>query len=429
MKILIISAFFPPQNSIASLRPYSWAKHWARDGHEVTVLTTCKIPAPSDSPMPCENFTVLEVPIPSMAWISRFLSGKGRADAAISTTIQPTTLSLRQRLGQWVGWLQLRYGIAYGCRMPDPLDLWSGVALKAVERQRWDLVVSTAGPYGVHAPAYALRRQGRASRWIADWRDLWVDSQIFPGLPGFRVIERWLEKRWCLCADVVTTVSQPLADVLRAKYGDKVHVIYNGFDPEDYAQLATEPAFALDGVLRIVYTGTIYAGKQDPKPLFRALAELSASGAIGPDKVQVLFCGHNANVNDLAQREDVSGYVQYLGFVPRAKALQMQRDASALLLLEVESETAKGILTGKLFEYLFAGPPIWTVGTGGDSSVADILKETARGEALGTDVELIKKKILEIMIRKNNSDGSTVINPDKLLHYARSELAQQMLRL
>ena len=38
-------------------------------------------------------------------------------------------------------------------------------------------------------------------------------------------------------------------------------------------------------------------GMQNPTPLFMALAELSASGAIRPDKVQVLFCGFNANVN------------------------------------------------------------------------------------------------------------------------------------
>lgn len=35
MKILIVSYYFPPQNSIASLRPYSWAKWWRRAGHDV----------------------------------------------------------------------------------------------------------------------------------------------------------------------------------------------------------------------------------------------------------------------------------------------------------------------------------------------------------------------------------------------------------
>ncbi|MFM8917928.1 MAG: hypothetical protein ACKOGP_09325, partial [Bacteroidota bacterium] len=42
MRILIISTFFPPQNSIASHRPYSWAKYWSKAGHEVVVLTTPK---------------------------------------------------------------------------------------------------------------------------------------------------------------------------------------------------------------------------------------------------------------------------------------------------------------------------------------------------------------------------------------------------
>jgi hypothetical protein len=42
MKILIISTFFPPQNSVASLRGYSFAKYWTELGHKVTVLTTSK---------------------------------------------------------------------------------------------------------------------------------------------------------------------------------------------------------------------------------------------------------------------------------------------------------------------------------------------------------------------------------------------------
>lgn len=42
MRILIVSTFFPPENSIASFRPYSWAKWWSRAGHEVTVVSTKK---------------------------------------------------------------------------------------------------------------------------------------------------------------------------------------------------------------------------------------------------------------------------------------------------------------------------------------------------------------------------------------------------
>ena len=43
MNILIVSHYFPPGNSIAALRPYSWAKYWSRMGHQVTVAENGRI--------------------------------------------------------------------------------------------------------------------------------------------------------------------------------------------------------------------------------------------------------------------------------------------------------------------------------------------------------------------------------------------------
>jgi hypothetical protein len=42
MKLLIITYFFPPLNSIASLRLYSFAKYLTEFGLDVTVFTTPK---------------------------------------------------------------------------------------------------------------------------------------------------------------------------------------------------------------------------------------------------------------------------------------------------------------------------------------------------------------------------------------------------
>ena len=48
MKILIVAAYFPPRNIVASYRPYSWAKYWTDAGHDVTVLTV-EYPITKDS--------------------------------------------------------------------------------------------------------------------------------------------------------------------------------------------------------------------------------------------------------------------------------------------------------------------------------------------------------------------------------------------
>jgi glycosyltransferase involved in cell wall biosynthesis len=315
--------------------------------------------------------------------------------------------------------------------MPDPMDLWSGVAYRTVCNDSWHLVVSTAGPYSVHAPAYRLRRAGLTKHWIADWRDLWTDNHLFPGLPLFRNIECWLEQRWCRLADHITTVSEPLADTMRSKYGDKVAVIYNGFDPEDYANLPNEKAFPDDDVFRLVYTGTFYKGKLDPTPVFAAVKKMTLDGKLTPAKLQILFCGQDTDVSDLAASHEVSGYVQCLGLVPRAKALHMQRDANALLFLGFETEKVKGILTGKLFEYLIAGPQILAVGINSDSSVGKLLRQTGNDFICGQDLDLV---ILNISLLMNmmKSSKSLAQNNEKyslIGSFSRSMQADAMLSL
>lgn len=431
MKILIITAFFPPLNSIASLRPYSWAKYWARSGHDVTVLTVPQQSSLADSPMSWDGMKVIEVAIPGLKTISKIL-GRGRAPVTpenLSGAKIENQISWKSKIRQRRQDFQAKYGILSSCRMPDLLDIWGRAAFKKVKSEDWDLVISTAGPYGVHAPANALRRSGKAKKWIADWRDLWVDNHIFPGLPGFRSIERILERRWSLQADVITTVSTPLAEVLRAKYGQKVSVIYNGFDAEDYANLPAEKIFPRDGVLRIVYTGTLYPTKHDPQPLFQAIAELVAEGEIRTDQFKVVFCGRNTDVSELAARAGVSDYVQCLGLVPREDALRMQRDAAMLLFLEFQSQTTQGILSGKIFEYLFAGPPILGLGGNPNSSVGKLLKDTRKGELLGSDVQKIKIQLLNAKNNFQSSGSLPMASNESLDFFSRKVQAEKILQL
>ena len=39
LKITIITYSWPPRNSISVHRPYSWARYWSQQGHDITILT------------------------------------------------------------------------------------------------------------------------------------------------------------------------------------------------------------------------------------------------------------------------------------------------------------------------------------------------------------------------------------------------------
>lgn len=378
-----------------------------------------------------DGINVIEVPIPGLQAILKvFGRGSPKDLAGTPSNAGASEIGgLKTQLRNWQQLVQKKTGILSSCRMPDLLDIWGFAAFEKAKSEKWDLVVSTAGPYSVHAPAYALRRRGIARKWIADWRDLWVDNHIFPGVIGFRTIERALEKRWSRCADVITTVSPPLANLLIKKYGEKVHVIYNGFDADDYTNLPSESIFPNDGVMRIVYTGTIYPKNHDPQSLFRAISELAAEGRIDQNQLQLIFCGRNTDIQLLAAHAGVAPYVRCLGLVPREDALRMQRDADLLLFFEFQSDKVEGILSGKIFEYLFAGPRVLALGGASNSSVSQLLSETRRGISVGSDIQEIKNELLRMKANSRSDIGQLLKKDERLNFYSRCVQSERMLSL
>lgn len=370
MRILIISSYFPPLNSIASLRPYSWAKYWTLDGHDVTVATTEKIPnLPAPLNLPNPGFRVIAVP-PS--------GGLNK----LKENYHTKTSKIKELLKKWFDYMRVSRGIFHTCRMPDLTDLWIRPVLKTLEKEEpWDLVVSTHAPYAAHIVAYRLKKKGLAKKWIADYRDPWTDHQIYPGLFPFTLIEKNLERYLMSHADKITTVSEPMAKGLREKHGsDKVAVISNGLDSSDLDHLDPSFIFPKDGKYRVVYTGSLYYPKQNLNPFFEALKMMSPELL---NRFEFVYAGpHDSIVNELAESYGVQKWVDIKSLVSRETALRMQRDSDALLFLPWNDHSVDGVLTGKIYEYLFARRPILAVGAEREEAAQRLILEAKAGVVL-----------------------------------------------
>ncbi len=254
MKILIISYYFPPENSIASLRSYSWAKYWAAMGHEVVVLTTDKTYKSTNLNLVMDGFEVIKTQIGIIEKIKR-LRAKilGKKTNQINNFEKNTSnASSIKKILIWINEKRKERGLACSARMPDIYDLWKTSAIKAVEHEKWDLIVSTHGPYVCHSIAYELKKRGLTKKWIADYRDLWTQSHLFKGLFPFTILEKNLEKKYNEAADIITTVSEPLKNALQSRLSvQKVYVIENGFDTDDLNHISKSAIFE-DKKVRIV---------------------------------------------------------------------------------------------------------------------------------------------------------------------------------
>jgi glycosyltransferase involved in cell wall biosynthesis len=325
-----------------------------------------------------------------------------RADAlgapGATTRAGTWTQRLRQQAGKALYWLRRKRGVLGSARMPDHHDPWVAVALRRVRGRQWDVVISTHGPYACHVVAWFLRRRGGAKRWVADFRDLWSDNHIFPGLPPFSWMEPFFERMLLRRADALTTVSEGLATRLGARHERAVSVIRNGIDLGDLCALDPRPAWPDDGLFRLVYTGTLYASGQDPSPLLHAIRNMLDAGEPCVSRLRLVFAGKfQADLGERLAGTGLAHITERPGFVSRAESLRMQRDAGALLFLPFISPVQDGILTGKLFEYLASGTEIVSVGRARDPSTAGLIEESGRGRDYGADTDAISAALRRLL--------------------------------
>lgn len=444
-RILIISTYFPPHPSIASLRAYSFAKYLARMGNDVTVLTTKKIDMGKlNLDLPKDKFDVIEIPYFNIVHeigkiLKRLLWSKDGGKKKESRTtghneesrnVSASFLKAKKFSNNLSNFL----GLFITDRIPDVRDTWICPAIKKGEEllksKRFDWIFSSYAPPASHIVAGILSKR-HGCNWVADYRDLWIENHVWVGKWPFTVLEKYLEKKYVgNHADIITTVSQPLANTLQNKFCAPVYVVENGYDEDDYCQ--DFPPYFRDVKKRIVYTGSIYPGKRDPSPLFAAIASMAQSDELMRQKIsdefEVLFFGSESDwLNSLIKKYAVQPWVKYMGSVCRADALCIQKQADILLFLEWENGLVDGILTGKLFEYLAMKKPILGVGVSAKTSPGALIEKAGVGMAVGKDTEKITSILRELIDTGKPFD----IQPKEevISRYTRRKQAERLLEI
>src|SRR5207237_962203 len=154
-----------------------------------------------------------------------------------------------------------------------------------------------------------------------------------------------------------------------------VTTILNGADFDDFAGLE----YSRGDRFRITHAGS-FLGKRDPRPFLSALAE---SGLV--DVVARFVGGFRAEDREWAERLGLGDRIELIPYVPRSESLALQRDSDALLLLIPDAGgRGRGVLSGKVFEYLAAERPVLAV-VPTDGAAAELVRETGAGLVAGPD--------------------------------------------
>ena len=413
MKLLLVTLYFPPAGGGGVQRPLKFASHLPALGIETHVL------APDDPKWVHED---ADLPLPTQAWVhrARYVGPSGRRIAD----------ELHGRGGVD---LALRRASTLGRRLllPDENVSWNATAIpkaiSLVRREGIDAVLTTSPPGSVHLIGAAVQR-ATGARWVADLRDsLALHAHRSSDGVGARAkqkaragIAHLVARR----ADAIVTAAEAISVETRGlSPKGRVVTIPNGCDFDDFAGLAYTPGDRF----RVTHAGSFF-GKRDPRPFLQALA------ASGLDDVTVRFLGDFRPADrEFLEGLGVADRVELVEHVPRRESLRLQRDSEALLLLIPEAGgRGRGVLSGKVFEYLAAERPVLAV-VPPDGAAAQLVRDTGAGlVAAPDDVDAIRAGLVELVERWRSGRLNGTPLPEelreRLSREARSEELADLLR-
>jgi hypothetical protein len=400
-KILFITTSFYPLNRISTLRVGQWCKYLAKNGYEVFVLTTKKYPFMG--PLGLEEKLPENVKIIEVDFLPKFL--KKRVNENKNTQENKGNASNNLvKIKFFVRKLRNYMGSLF-----DIHDFWVNPAFKEakqiIEKENIDFIISSYSPPAVVVLSHKLKKLYPHLKWVADFRDLWAYNHISSAKGIFGIYEKYKEKKILSNVDKIITVSNPLSEEMKKHYPDKeIYTIENGFDPEEFINwqnnIKIKPT--IGNKLIISYLGTIYPEKRDPSILFEACNELIEGGFIKNSQVEINFYGDNKIPLEAiikSKNYNKYGIINIKGFVSREDSLKIQKESDLLLFLEWNEPSARGVLTGKLFEYLVSGTPILGVGITNENGAGKVIKKTKTGK-LFTNKELLKRELFNIFKQK-----------------------------
>ena len=318
----------------------------------------------------------------------------------------------KQRLSLWVR------GNLF---IPDPRVSWVKPSVrylrKYLKEYPVDAVVTTGPPQSMHLIGRGLKRT-LGVKWIADFRDPWTEMFYYKHL-GLNACSdrrhRRLEQSVLDEADMVIAVSPPVRDDFAARTSTPVHLITNGFDPDDFPKMQKPRD---DKKFRIVHTG-LFAADGNPLKLWDCLAEMCREDKAFAEKLEIRLAGKtdSAIINAINER-GLGDKLVDLGYLPHSEIVKEQMRADVLMLpLRQEPEYLK-VLPGKIFEYLAARRPVLGIGQS-DGIAARVLREVGAGEMYDWQ----EKDALKDFILAEHSVS------DKIEKYSRSELTKKLVEI
>lgn len=393
-RVLIITYYWPPAGGAGVQRWLKMSKFLPEFGWLPVVYTPEATESPVDDPSLLadvrQDVEVIKTPIWEPYNLYKWFVGKKkgeRVNAGFLHEGKPPALA--ERISVWIRGNLL---------IPDPRCFWIRPSVRFLVRylkdHPVDAIITTGPPHSMHMIGLGLKRK-LGTPWVADFRDPWTKIDFYHRLKLTRIADRRhrrLENLVLTKADAVMTIGWSSADDFVALGAESPFVVTNGYDPADFD---FEPSFNY-GSFSLTHVG-VMNDDRNPEILWKALEELTEVSEDLRKHLKIRLIGKvDYTVIESLKVFNLISYVERIPYMEHKEAIR-EMAASAVLLLSINnSPVARGILTGKLFEYLAVKRPVLCITpVQGDSE--RVLSETGAGTCVGYPGSIpVKQEVMRL---------------------------------
>jgi len=312
--------------------------------------------------------------------------------------------------------------------IPDARVFWVQPSVKFLEQylkiNNIETIVTSGPPHSMHLIGLNLKKKFPDLKWIADFRDPWTEISYYKHLKLTKKSDkkhRQLESEVFKTADITLATSYTDAENFR-KNGANAFCITNGFDETDASTSLSMTNNASKFTLS--YIGVLEQ-LRNPENLWKALDNLVKTNSDFAENFNLKFVGRiDDKILETIERSSLKNHIQNLGYVSHDKAVDEMAKSSLLLITNFPNDSSKGIIPGKIFEYLATGKQIISFGPN-EADVAKILDKTKAGKHFGyNDSKEIEDFILEKFELWKN--GNLLENTQNIEQFSRKNLTKQL---
>jgi hypothetical protein len=326
--------------------------------------------------------------------------------------------------------------------IPDARIFWVKPSVKFLEKylkeNKIDVVVTSGPPHSLHLIGLQLKKKLPTLKWIADFRDPWTEISYYKHLKLTKSSDkkhRRLENEVFKNADITLATSYTDAENFR-KNGANAVCITNGFDEDasnseiaksQNREIKDSQTFKLSNPqthFTLSYIGVLEQ-LRNPENLWKVLNDLVQTNLDFAKHFVLKFAGRvDDKILESLNNSSVKNHILDLGYLSHDKAIEEMQSSDLLLITNFPNESSKGIIPGKIFEYLATGKQIVSFGPD-KADVSKILEDTKAGKHFSyEDTDAIKTFILQKFELWKN--GNLLENVQNIEQFSRRNLTKKL---